>query len=155
MVLIELLFFRFVMYIAAFCGKNQRWDSAWFLQEVSNVCHLLLKEKWKLSLGPFLCSIKHANTAPWAFFFFFLRSCELLTSAVLFTSIFHMSHAACEAALRHSINICWVNELTFLKGQSCKRGSSLKVYNLENINYVEMVCDGLKEHSRKTKQNSQ
>jgi hypothetical protein len=63
-----------------------------------------------------------------------------------------VSYAACKAALRHSINICRVNELTFLKGQSCKRGSSLKVYNLENINYVEMVCDHLKEHSRKTKQ---
>lgn len=58
-----------------------------------------------------------------------------------------------KAALRHSINICRVNELTFLKGQSCKRCSSLKVYNLENINYVEMLCDHLKEHSRKKKQN--
>lgn len=67
-----------------------------------------------------------------------LCCCESQATAVLFTSVFHTSCAACTAVHRYSINICWVNELTFLKGHSCKRGSSLKVYNLENINYVEM-----------------
>lgn len=94
-------------------------------------------EEMEAVFDPFLCIMKFYKYYSLGFF---LCCWESLTTAVLVTSIFLMSCAACEAALRHSINICQVNELTFLKGQSCKRGSSLKVYNLENINYVEMVC---------------
>lgn len=95
------------------------------------------EEEMEVVFDPSLCIIKCCK---YCSLVFFLCYCESLATAVLFTSVFHMSSAAREAALRHSINICRVNELTFLKGQGCKRGSPVKVYNLENINYVEMVC---------------
>lgn len=119
-------------YLAAFCGKTE--DLPGYCKVPGVYLHLLLK-KWRLFLILSCASWNSTNTSPWAF-------CCVAGSPwpQLVTSIFLMSRAACKAALRHSINICQVNELTFLKGQSCKRGSSLKVYNLENINYVEMVC---------------
>lgn len=117
------------------------------LQDVLRVSlHMPLKKKCKLVLGPFLCIIRYYSLG------LFLCFYESLATAVLFTSLFHTSFAVCVAAHRHLINICWVNELTFLKGHSCKRGSSLKVYNLENINYVEMVyVMGLKSIPEKKK----
>lgn len=137
----------------SFLWSKQRWRCADYCKRYSVFAfHLLWKKKWELFLDPSLGTIKQYQYCSLGCF---LCSCELLTSAVLFTPIFRLSQAAREAALRRSINICWVNELTFLKGQSCKRGSSLKVYNLENINYVELLCDHLREPSRKTKQNFQ
>lgn len=64
---------------------------------------------------------------------------ESLTTAVLFTYIFQVPLATWHVGHTHSINICWVSEMTFLKGQNYKISSFLKVYNLESLSYVE-VC---------------
>lgn len=102
----------------------------------------LLEKKWKLLLDPFLCIIKYYSLDIFPVSHFKNKPYyESLTTAVWFIYVFQVPCATWHVVHRHSINICWINELTFLKGQNYRRGSFLKVYNLKSLNHVEVcVC---------------
>lgn len=98
------------------------------------------------------------NTTLWTFFQCYTSKTSVIMShwpqLSCLLNVFQVPCATWHVVHKHSINICWINELTFSKGQNYRRGSFLKVYILESLDYIDgrmcvrvCGCNSFKKHS--------